>query len=90
MSGGKFLKEWQFTDKIIKWNFFQLTHNLLQMTQTQEIINHRVSKMDMRGCVCVGESFLTNNKLQIKLLSGFFLIYIQSFTNDSNSKNNNL
>ena len=44
MSGQKFLKEWQFTDKIVKWIFFQLTHNLLQMTQTQEIINHRVSK----------------------------------------------
>ena len=45
MSGGKFLKEWQFTDKIIEWIFFQLTLNLLQMTQTQEIINHRVSKI---------------------------------------------
>ena len=45
MSGGKFLKEWQFTDKIIEWIFFQLTLNLLRMTQTQEIINHRVSKI---------------------------------------------
>ena len=48
MSGGKFLKEWQFTDKIIKWIFLQLTHNLLQMTWTQEIINHRVSKIHER------------------------------------------
>ena len=45
MSGEKFLKEWQFTDKIIEWIFFQLTLNLLRMTQTQEIINHRVSKI---------------------------------------------
>ena len=45
MSGQKFLKEWQFTDKIVRGIFFQLTHNLLQMTQTQEIINHRVSKV---------------------------------------------
>ena len=35
---GKFLKEWQVTDKIIEWIFFQFTFNLLQMTQTQEII----------------------------------------------------
>ena len=34
--------------------------------------------------------FLNNNKLQIKLLSEFFLIYIQPFTNDSNSKTNKL
>ena len=46
MSGGKFLKEWQFRDKIIKWIFFQLTHNLLQMTQTQKIITCRVSKIN--------------------------------------------
>ena len=42
MSGEKFLKEWQERDKIIEWIFFQFTFNLLQMTQTQEIINHRV------------------------------------------------
>ena len=45
MSGGKFLKEWQVTDKIIEWIFYQFTFNLLQMTQTQEIINHMVSKI---------------------------------------------
>ena len=45
MSGGMFLKEWQVTDKIIEWIFYQFTFNLLQMTQTQEIINHRVSKI---------------------------------------------
>ena len=43
--GGKFLKEWQVTDKIIEWIFFQFTFNLLQMTQTQEIITLRVSKI---------------------------------------------
>ena len=44
MSGGKFLKEWQVTDKIIESIFFQFTLNLLWMTQTQEIITHMVSK----------------------------------------------
>ena len=38
MSGGNFLKGWQVTDKIIEQIFFQLTFNLIQMTQTQEII----------------------------------------------------
>ena len=45
MSGGKFLKEYQVTDKIIEWIFFQFTFNLLQMIQTQEIITHRVLKI---------------------------------------------
>ena len=45
MDRGKFIKEWQVTDKIIEWIFFQLTFNLLWMTQTQEIINHRISKI---------------------------------------------
>ena len=42
---GKFLKEWQVTHKIIEWIVFQITFNLWQMTQTQEIITHRVSKI---------------------------------------------
>ena len=29
MSGGKFLKEWQVTDKIIEWNSFPILFNLL-------------------------------------------------------------
>ena len=60
MSGGKFIKEWQVTDKIIESMFFQFTFNLLQMSQTQEIINCGVSKIhqrNMRGCVGVGEIF---------------------------------
>ena len=44
MSGAKILKECQVRDKIIGWIFFQFTFNLLQMTQTQEIITNRVSK----------------------------------------------
>ena len=45
MSGGKFLKEWQVTVtiKLLSENF--PFHNLLQITQTQEIITHRVSKI---------------------------------------------
>ena len=42
---GKFLKEWQVTDIIIEWIFFQFMFNLLQMTQTQKIITRRVSKI---------------------------------------------
>ena len=45
MNRGKFLKPWQVTDKIIESTFFQFTFNLLWMTQTQEIINCRVSKI---------------------------------------------
>ena len=44
MNRGKFLNEWEVTDKIIEWIVFQFIFNLLQMTQTQEIINRRVSK----------------------------------------------
>ena len=45
MNGGKFLKEWQVTDKIIESMFFQFTFNLLQMTLTKKIITCRVSKI---------------------------------------------
>ena len=45
MSGGRFHKEWQVTDKIIEWIFFQFTFKHLWMTQTQEIITRRVSKV---------------------------------------------
>ena len=73
MSGRKFLKEWQVTDKNYWVEFFSNLHStLLQMTQTQEIINCRVSKIyksDMRGCVWVGQSLLRNDKWEIKLLS---------------------
>ena len=44
MSGGKFLKEWQVTDKITESIFMQFIFNILQMTQTQKIITHGVSK----------------------------------------------
>ena len=70
-----FLKEWQVRDKIIEWIFFQFTFNLLWMTQTQEIITCRGfenSQMDIGGCVWVGQSFLRNDKWEIKLLSQFF------------------
>ena len=54
---GKFLKPWQVTDKIIESIFFQFTFNLLQMTQTQEIINRRVLKIHKwiwGGCASIG------------------------------------
>ena len=74
MHGGKFLKEWQVTDKVIEWIFSQFTFNLLKMTQTQEIIIHRVLKIHewIWRCVWAGKSFLSNDKWWIKLLSEFF------------------
>ena len=45
MSRGKFPKPWQVTDKIIEWLFLQFIFYILWMTQTQEIITHRVSKI---------------------------------------------
>ena len=50
------------------------------------IIGFQNSWMDMRGCVWVGESFLSQDKREVKLLSQF----CPTFTNDSNSKNNYL
>ena len=44
MSEGKFLKEWPMRDKIIEW-FFTIHIFILQMIQTQEIINCRVLKI---------------------------------------------
>ena len=38
-------KPWQVTCKIIEWLFIQFIFYILQMTQTQEIITHRVSKI---------------------------------------------
>ena len=43
--GGKFLKEWQVTDKIIESIFSQFAFNHLRMTQTQKIITFRVLKI---------------------------------------------
>ena len=46
MSGGKFSKPWQVTDKIIEWFFYHSYFYILQiMTLTQEIITRRVSKI---------------------------------------------
>ena len=75
MIGGKFLKEWQVTDKIIELFFFQFTFNFLQMTQTQEIITCRVLKIHEwmwgGGVYDWGKKFLNYEKWQIKLLSEF-------------------
>ena len=43
-----------------------------------------------KGTCMSGESFLSHDKGQIKLLSEFYAIHIQHFMSDSNSKNNNL
>ena len=78
MSEGKFVKPWQVTDKIIEWILMQFTFNILWVTLTQKIITWRVSKiswMDMRGFVWVGES-----------LTQIHAIHIQHFTSDSKLK----
>ena len=51
MSWGKFSMPWYVTDKIIEWFLLQFIFYILQMTQTQEIITHRVLKIHMGGCV---------------------------------------
>ena len=92
MSRGKFLKEWQVTDKIIEWIFFQLTFSLLQMTQTQKIITHRVLKIQewiWQGVYDWGK-FLKEWQVREKIIELFFFtIHILHFMNDSNSRNNN-
>ena len=45
MIGEKFLKEWQVKDKITESIFSQFAFNHLQMTHTQKIITHSVSKI---------------------------------------------
>ena len=45
MIGEKLLKERQVKDKITESVFSQFAFNHLQMTQTQKILTHRVSKI---------------------------------------------
>ena len=50
MNWAKIPKPWQVTGKIIVWFFLQFIFYILQMTQTQEIITHRVSKIHKWIC----------------------------------------
>ena len=65
--------KWQII--LLKWIFSEFKFNILWVTLTQKIINHRVLTIhdwfwgDVYG---VGESFLSHDKWQIKLLSEFF------------------
>ena len=70
INGAKFLKEWQVRDKIIGWIFFQFTFNLLWMTQTQEIINYRLSKIYkwMWGIVYELGKFLKERYVRDKII----------------------
>ena len=91
MSGGKFPEPWQVTIKLLSDFFFYNSYfTFYEWLKTQEI-THMVSKIPngYEGCVWVGGSFLNHDKWPIKLLSNFYAIHIQSFTNDSNSRNNN-
>ena len=50
MSEGKFPKPWQVTDKLLSDFLFTIHIFILRMTQTQEIITHRVSKIHKWIC----------------------------------------
>ena len=92
MSDGKFPKPWQVTDKNIPW-FVSNSHSTFYKwlkLKNNKLEGFENSWMETRGCVWVGESYLRNHKWQIKLLSEFYAIHIQSFTSDSNLRNNNL
>ena len=88
---GKFLKEWQVIDEIIESVFFQFTYNLLWMIQTQEksITGFQKLTIGYEGMCMNGGNFLMEWQVTDKITEQiFFLIYIQPFTNNSNSKNN--
>ena len=71
---GKVLKEWQVTDKIIEWFFVQFTFNLLWMTQTQEIITHRILKIYkwIWGMCMSGGRFLKEWQVTDKIIEWIF------------------
>ena len=74
-------------DKIIEWFFLQFIFYILQMTQTQEIITHRVLKIHkwIWGDVYDREKFLKEWQVKHKITGSIFSpICIQLFTNDSN------
>ena len=50
-----------------------------RMTHPMPLVEFENSQMDMSGCVWVGESFLRNDKWQIKLLSEFISILHSTF-----------
>ena len=74
MSGGKFSKPWQVTDKLLSDFLFTIHIFILRMDQTQEIITLGIQKFmnEYEGMCMSGESFLRNDKWEIKLLSEFF------------------
>ena len=76
MSGRKFSKPWQVTDKLLSDFLFTIYIFILWMTQTQEIITHRVLKIHewiWRDVYEWGESFLNHDKWGIKLLIEYFI-----------------
>ena len=77
----KFLKEWQVADKIIESILSQFVFNHLRMLQTQKIklIGFQKVTNGYEGSVLVGESFLSHEKWQRKLLSDFLLQFIFTF-----------
>ena len=74
MSWWKFSKPWQVTDKIIEWFFLQFIFYILQMTQTQEIINYRVLNIHkwIWGDVYDGGKFLKEWQVKDKITESIF------------------
>ena len=91
MNRGKFLNEWQVTDKIIEWIVFQFIFNLLQMTQTQEIINCRVSKIHKWIWVAVYEWGNVFKEWQVrdKIIEWIFFQFVFNILQMTQTQRNN-
>ena len=74
ISWGQFLKESQVRNKIIGWIIFQFTFNLIQMTQSQEIITCRIWKfMNVYEGMCMsGGKFRKEWQVRNKIIGWFF------------------
>ena len=61
-------------DKIIEWFFLQFIFYILQMTQTQEIITHRVLKFTngYEGMCMTGEKFIKEWQMKDKITGSIF------------------
>ena len=68
MGEGKFIKPWQVTDKIIEWHFYaiHIQHFMSDSnSKNNNMYGSENSRMNMKGCVWVGESFLSHDKWKI-------------------------
>ena len=74
MSGGKFIKPWQVTDKIIEWIFMQVIINILWVILTEKIITRRVLKIDkwFQGDVMNRGKFIKPWQVKDKIIESIF------------------